>query len=168
MKKKSYIKISFTSTSLPILLRNIDKIGTNVYIGNNARIGISRSATLIIKDGTQINDNLEISCNSFIEIGENVLIGRNVFIGDNIHNYERIYQPIIKQQLSMGGKTIIEDDCWIGTGSCVLKDVVIGKHSIVGANSVVTKDIPPYSVSVGIPAKVVKKYDFEKERWIKI
>lgn len=168
LRKKSHIKLPFSYTSMPSLLKNVNLIGTNIYIGRNARIGISHYATLIIKDGTQINENLEISCNNFIEIGRNVLIGRNVFIGDNIHNYEYISQSILKQDLSKGGKTIIEDDCWIGTGVCILKDVVIGKHSIVGANSVVTKNIPPYSVSVGVPAKVIKKYDFDKDIWTKV
>lgn len=168
LRKKSLIKLPFTSTSMPTLLHHVDKIGSNVYIGKNARIGIDCHSILIIKDGTQINENLEISCNNFIEIGENVLIGRNVFIGDNIHTYEQITQPVLKQDLSKGGKTIIEDDCWIGTGACILKDVVIGKHSIIGANSVVTKNVPPYSVSVGVPARVIKKYDFEIEKWIKV
>jgi acetyltransferase-like isoleucine patch superfamily enzyme len=153
---------------MPALFHNIDHIGANIYIGRNARIGITSHSTLIIKNGTQINENLEISCNSFIEIGEDVLIGRNVFIGDNIHNYEQIDLPVLRQDLSNGGKTIIEDDCWIGTGVCILKDVIIGKHSIIGANSVVTKNVPPYSVSVGAPAKVIKKYDFETKRWIKV
>lgn len=166
LRKKSRIKLPFTSTSMPTLLHNVDLIGSNIYIGRNARIGISECAKLIIKDGTWINENLEISCKNFIEIGENVLIGRNVFIGDNIHKYEEIDKPILKQSLSKGGKTIIEDDCWIGTGVCILRNVRIGKHSIIGANSVVTKNIPPYSVAVGVPARVIKKYDFEKRRWI--
>lgn len=168
LRKKSLIKLPFTSTSMPTLFHHLDQIGSNVYIGRNARIGIDCHSTLIIKGGVQINENLEISCNNFIEIGENVLIGRNVFIGDNIHNYEQINRPVINQGLSNGGKIIIEDDCWIGTGVCILKDVVIGKHSVIGANSVVTKNVPPYSVSAGIPAKVIKKYDFEIERWTKV
>lgn len=168
LRNKSHIGLPFTSTSMPILLHKVNKIGKKIYIGHNARIAVSKHAALIIKDGTQINDNLEISCNNFIEIGENVLIGRNVFIGDNIHNYKQIDYPILRQDLSKGGKIVIEDDCWIGTGVCILKNVVIGKHSIIGANSVVTKNVPPYSVSVGLPAQVIKRYDFEKGTWIKV
>lgn len=166
-RRKSCIKLPFTSTSMPALLRNIDLIGSNVYIGKNARVGIGGCAILRIKNETWINENLEISCNSSIEIGESVLIGRNVFIGDNIHRYEEIDKPILKQSLSNGGRTVIEDDCWIGTGVCILSDVTIGKHSVIGANSVVTKNIPPYTVAVGIPAKVIKEYDFEKKKWVK-
>ena len=57
----------------------------------------------------------------------------------------------------MGGGIIIEDDCWLGSHVTVTKGVRIGKGSVIGANSVVTKDIPPYSVAVGTPAKVIKK-----------
>lgn len=168
LRKNSCIKLPFTSTSIITLLRNINLIGSNVYIGKNARIGLTSLSKLIIKDGTWINENLEISCNNFIEIGENVLIGRNVFIGDNIHNYEQTDKLILEQGLSKGGKIIIEDDCWIGTGVCILKNVTIGKHSVIGANSVVTKDIPPYSVAAGAPAKIIKKYDFSEKKWIRI
>ena len=106
--------------------------------------------------------------NNLIKIGKNILIGRNCFIGDNIHGYENVDMPIIEQPLSEGDKVIIEDDCWIGTGVCILPNVRIGKHCVIGANSVVTKNILPYTVAVGVPAKVIKKFIFDGKRWLKI
>lgn len=57
----------------------------------------------------------------------------------------------------------IEDGCWIGQRCCIMPGTNIGKHSIIGTNSVVTKNIPPYSIAVGSPAKVVKTWDFENQ-----
>lgn len=63
---------------------------------------------------------------------------------------------------------VIGDGTWIGTNVVIVGNIHIGKNCVIGANSVVTKDIPDYSVAVGIPAKVIRKYDFEKKEWIKI
>lgn len=65
-------------------------------------------------------------------------------------------------------KVIIGEGSWLGTNVVVVGKVRIGKHCVIGANSVVTKDIPDYSVAVGIPAKVIKKYDFANEEWVKV
>ena len=63
---------------------------------------------------------------------------------------------------------IIEDNVWIGQSVSILKGVKIGFGSIIGSNSVVTKEIPPHSIAVGIPAKVVKTYNFESKQWINV
>ena len=65
-------------------------------------------------------------------------------------------------------KVIIGEGSWLGTNVVVVGKVSIGKHCVIGANSVVTKDIPDYSVAAGIPAKVIKKYDFEKKEWVRV
>lgn len=62
---------------------------------------------------------------------------------------------------------MIADDVWIGANSVIIGPCKIGKHSVIGANSVVTSDIPEYSVAVGTPAKVIKHYDFTKGQWVK-
>ena len=61
----------------------------------------------------------------------------------------------------------IADDVWIGGNVVILAGISIGEHAVIGAGSVVTKDVPPYSVVVGNPAKIVKKYDFNLNVWIK-
>jgi acetyltransferase-like isoleucine patch superfamily enzyme len=63
---------------------------------------------------------------------------------------------------------VIGDDCWIGANAVVTAGVTIGKHSVVAAGAVVTKDIPPYSVAVGNPCRVIKRYDIERNEWVKV
>ena len=92
-----------------------------------------------------------------IEIGNDVWTGHNVYITDQNHGYEDIERPI-SQQSQPERAVKIGDGSWLGYGSVVLPGVTIGKHVVVGANSVVTHDIPDYSVAVGVPAKVIKRF----------
>jgi acetyltransferase-like isoleucine patch superfamily enzyme len=83
------------------------------------------------------------------------------------HSYEDLDTPISKQKESTALITV-EDDCWIGANAVITAGVTIGKHSVVAAGAVVTKNIPPYSVAVGNPARVIKQYDFEKKQWVRL
>lgn len=90
------------------------------------------------------------------EIGDNVRIAAQVVIIPMNHIYEDPDTPIWKQGIRAKGIKI-EDDVWIGAGAKILDGVTIGKGSVIGAGAVVTDDIPPYSVAVGVPARVIKK-----------
>lgn len=92
-----------------------------------------------------------------ITIGNDVWTGHHVYITDQNHGYEDVHRPI-SQQSQPEEPVVIGDGTWLGFGSVVLPGVTIGKHVVIGANSVVTHDIPDYSVAVGVPARVVKTY----------
>lgn len=114
-----------------------------------------------IKIGRKCNfgDWIHISAINDIEIGDGVLTGRFVTINDNSHGYtikQNLENPPIDRQLTSKGSIIIGNNVWIGDKVSILGGVTIGNGSIIGANSVVTKDIPPSCVAVGIPAKVIK------------
>jgi acetyltransferase-like isoleucine patch superfamily enzyme len=83
------------------------------------------------------------------------------------HAYEDITLPISKQKETTALITV-EDECWIGANAVITAGVTLGKHSVIAAGAVVTKSIPPYSVAVGNPARVIKQYDFEKKQWIRL
>lgn len=126
-----------------------------------------------IGENVQINDYVHIAAIENVKIGNNVLIASKVFISDHNHgNYsgDNTSNPLIeplKREL-FASKIVIEDNVWIGELVTVLPGVTIGKGAIIGANSLVNKNIPPYSISVGIPAKVIKKYDFKNKCWIRV
>ncbi len=120
---------------------------------------------LEIGDRTSIGRNAHfIACNR-ISIGKDVVIAERVYISDNLHGYENIYEGIMPQPLVHPGPVLIEDQVWLGEGVCVLPNVTIGKHSVIGSNAVVTKNIPPYSVAVGTPAKVIRQYNHQTNCW---
>jgi len=80
------------------------------------------------------------------------------------HSYQDITIPIHKQGVSRQEITV-EDEVWIGANCVVVAGVTIGKHSVIAAGSVVTKDVPPYSVVVGNPGRVIKQYSFDSNKW---
>lgn len=136
--------------------------GENVYIGKFSWFSIAQVSQEIIPkveigDNTYIGNNFLLSCVEEIKIGKNVMISDRCFIGDTEHCFDKKDIPIKEQPLLSAGKVEIGDDCWIGVGTSILPNVKIGKHCVVGANSVVTKDIPDYHIAVGNPTKVIKK-----------
>ncbi len=157
--------------------RSFIKIGKGFTTGFNCRIDAyseEKGKTVIeIGENVQINDYVHIGAVNKVEIGENTLIASKVFITDHNHgNYKGDNQdsplsppqdrPIISK------KVVIEKNVWLGEYVSVLPGVTIGEGSIIGTMSVVTKDIPPFSIAIGSPAKVIKKFNQDTEKWEKI
>ena len=120
----------------------------------------------VIKDGCSIGNFNHIYATGELTIEEHVLTADRVYISDNLHGYEDITTPIHKQPIKQNGHVTIGEGSWLGENVCVV-GASVGKHCVIGSNSVVTKDIPDYSVAVGIPARAIKRYDFELKKWIK-
>ena len=113
-----------------------------------------------IGNSVSIGEDAHITCINKIIIGNNVLMGKKVLITDNAHGaseHNVLDIAPMSRPLYSKGPIIIEDNVWIGEKASILPDVHIGKSAIIGANSVVTKDVPAYSVVGGNPAKIIKK-----------
>lgn len=121
---------------------------------------------LIFEDGCIIGSFNHIFATKKIVFRKNVLTASRVYVSDNMHGYGDIDVPIMKQPIIQNGTVEIGEGSWLGENVCVL-GANIGRHCIIGSNSVVTKDIPDYCVAVGAPAKVIKRYDFEKQSWVR-
>lgn len=120
----------------------------NILIGSHTRIGLRN--TII----------------GPVQIGDHVILAQNVVLSGVNHSYKDISAPIHQQKVSTQTITV-EDEVWIAANSIITAGVTIGRHALVAAGSVVTKDVPPYTVVAGNPAKIIKKYDFEKQLWIR-
>lgn len=146
--------------------------------GFNCRLDVFNHNNLegkLLKIGTnvEINDNVHIAAVEKIIIGNNVLIASKVYIAD--HNHGSYKGSVHDSPLTIPNSRkiytnpiIIEDNVWLGEFVCVLQGVTIGEGCIIGAMSVVNRDIPAYSIAVGSPAKVIKKYNFDTEKWVKV
>ena len=121
---------------------------------------------LEIGDGSIIGHFNHIYCTKSIKIGKKVLTADKVYISDNLHGFSDITIPILEQPIIQNGEVEIGDGTWIGENACIL-GVKIGKNCVVGANSVVTKNIPDYCVAVGAPAYIIKRYCFDSKEWKK-
>lgn len=121
----------------------------NVVIGEHSLIGMS---------------NVVIGP---VTIGNNVIMAQHVVISGLNHNYTNPELPVSRQGVSVK-PVVIGDDCWIGANAVITSGVTVGKHAVVAAGSVVTKDVPPFSVVAGNPARLVKRYDTGSGTWIRV
>lgn len=121
----------------------------NLFIGDYTRVGLGN--TII----------------GPVTIGNHVNLAQGITVTGLNHNFEDITRPIDEQGVDTMAVTI-EDDVWIGANAVILPGVTVGKHSVVAAGSVVSRNVPPYSVCAGVPAKVIKQYDFEEKAWVKV
>ena len=158
---KSLVKKSGKSISLGV---GVTITGhKNIEMGSN--ISIMNYSCLHVHDGVlKLGNNISINSNTTIGaadggkiiIGDNVLIAQNVVLRASDHKHSDIDIPINKQGHT-GGQIIIGNDCWIGANVVITRNVKIGDHSIVAAGAVVTKDVEPFAIVGGVPAKIIVK-----------
>jgi len=154
--------------SSPYIIKNPQyiSIGLNFNSLYNLRLeawdeyrGEKFSPEIIIGDNVNINTDCHIGCINKVMIGNNVLLASRIYISDHSHGEitkEALLMPPAARKLVSKGPVIIKNNVWIGEGVCILPGVTIGENSIIGANAVVTKDVPPNTVVGGIPAAVLK------------
>lgn len=148
-------------------------IGSNTTILKFARLQnfvseLEKNPRILIGDRCYIGFFFTILNGSTVRIGNDVLFASHVIITSENHGTDpESAIPYMDQTLS-SKPVAIGDGCWIGEKVCIMPGVTIGKKSIVGGGSVVTKSIPEYSIAVGNPAKVIKRYNFETHLWEKV
>lgn len=130
--------------------RIVQSFGKNVNIEKNA----SFTPGLSIGNNSGVGISCEI--NGQVTIGNNVMMGPDVVIYTSGHRFDRTDIPMCEQAMTEPKEVVIGDDVWLGRRVIIMPGVHIGKGCVIGAGAVVTKDIPEYSVAVGVPAKVVK------------
>jgi acetyltransferase-like isoleucine patch superfamily enzyme len=153
--------------------------GKNFTCGRGLRLdafGDSSSSAPLIHIGADVemNDYVHIGALESVTIGDRVLIASKVFISDHDHGsygkggvHTDPRTPPSRRQL-IALPVVIEDDVWLGEFVSVLAGVRIGRGSVIGAMSTVTRDIPPYSIAVGSPARVIKQFSFVTNRWERV
>ena len=164
----------------PMIIRGRRYIdfGTSLTTGLGCRFDCfpgtdSTTKKLVFGKNVQLNDYVHIVAMSSVTIGDNVLMASHIFISDNSHgsykgddydtnpNIPPIQREYATAPVAIGKNT------WIGECVIIMPGVSIGEGCVVGAHSVVSKSIPDFSIAVGSPARVIKKYDFETNKWIK-
>lgn len=136
--------------------KNAIFIGKNTRVGRNTRISAGFDGRIEVGANVLIDEGTCVMAQEHVYIGDNTMIAPYCFITDFNHQFDRTDIPIAKQGYKTK-KVRIEEDVWIGTHCIILPGVTLGKGSVVGAGSVVTKSVKSYSVVAGNPAKVIKQ-----------
>lgn len=174
VRMESFGSMSSIGKSLTVHSPKGISIGKRVRLGNNLRLSCYYSeihkklGTIIIEDNCYIGDSFSALSATSIVIKENALIASNVVVVAENHGMNPTCGTRYGNQPLEGAPVVIGKNVWIGEKVCILEGVSIGDWAIIGGGSVVTKDVPPYSIAVGNPARIIKKYNFEKNIWEKV
>jgi lipopolysaccharide O-acetyltransferase len=163
----------------PVYIRGRSRItwGKGFTTGVGLRLdalGESKKISIEIGNYVQINDYVHIGAIEKIKIGDNVLIASKVFISDHNHgqynSFSELSNPNVNpcQRPLFSKQVIIGNNVWIGEQACILPGVRIGDGAIIGAGSVVTKDVPALSIAAGNPAKVIRRFDVVTAEWKRV
>lgn len=180
-RRNPFLKIGYAKCGKHSLIYKpllIDK-KSGIYLGNyvsfldGARIDIIDNwlnerydSKVIIGNNTSFEQNCQITSAGIVKIGENCCFSARVLITNLDHSYSKIGINVLKQEIVVRDVTI-GNNCFFGMDSKVFSGVNIGDNVIVGANTIVTHNVPSNCVVVGCPGKIIKKYNFEKAKWEK-
>lgn len=159
-----YISIGSLRAGDRISIHAVDRYGAQSF-----------TPTITIGDGVHFSNDVHIGCTHSVILGDGVLVGSHVYITDHDHGiysgdepHSLPSEPPSQRPLTMNGTVVIEDNVHIGEFATVLKNVRIGAGSIIGAQSVVTRDIPPDTIAAGSPARPLKRFCHTTQRWLKL
>jgi acetyltransferase-like isoleucine patch superfamily enzyme len=149
------------------------EIGDDVMVHERAMFSVvehfrgrDHEPRLRIGSGTNIGPGIWISCVGEIEIAEHNLLGHNILIADSYHEYHDPDTPIIQQPMAAPQSVRIGPGCVIGPHVAILAGVDVGANTFIAANAVLTRSVPPNSVVVGNPARVIRHYDRRRGEWV--
>ncbi len=164
---KSFGENSLLGASITLVNPKYIQLGENVSVFDKVILRctemtdvIGKQPDMVIGDNVKIGEGSHITCVNKIVIGTGVRAGQYVLITDNVHGASErslLDMMITSRPLSSKGPVIIEDNVWIGEKASIMPGVHIGKGAIIGANAVITKDVPAYAVVGGNPAKIIKQ-----------
>lgn len=160
-------KFSFPShIGIPIFTLGLKKVVVEkrVRILPGVRIETHHEGTITFEENVSIGQNFHITSAGNLIIGNNTTISGNVFVTNIDHEYSEIGVHILSQPMIVK-ETVIGPNCFLGFGAAIQAGTILGKHCVVGASAVVRGVFPDYSVIVGIPAIIVKRYNLEAKNW---
>jgi acetyltransferase-like isoleucine patch superfamily enzyme len=160
MRRGAFVRWPVHGNVLEALDEGRLRIGAGVLLEPGVWITAPEAARITIGAGTFLNLGVMVAAMDLVEIGEHCMFANGCFVTDADHRIDDPHTPIPWQGFTSKGPTRIGDNVWCGANVVVTSGVTIGERSVIGANAVVTQDIPPHSVAVGAPARVVRQITY--------
>lgn len=161
MRREAFVRWPVHGNVLQALREGRLQIGAGALLEPDVWITAPGKARVRIGAGTFLNLGVMIAAEELVEIGDHCMLANGCFITDSSHRYDDPEKPVPWQGFTSKGPTRLGDNVWLGANVVVTSGVSIGERCVIGANSVVTRDVEPFSVAAGVPARVLRKIDYD-------
>ncbi|GAA0591212.1 acyltransferase [Kribbella sandramycini] len=163
MRREAFARWPLQGNVLAALRDGRLEIGAHAHLEPNVWITVGDDAKVRIGAGTFLNIAVMVAALDEVEIGAHCMLANGCFVTDSNHRFDDPDRPVPWQGFTSKGPTRIGDNVWLGANVVVTSGVTIGERCVIGANSVVTHDIPPYSIAAGAPAKVLRTITYAED-----
>lgn len=161
MRREAFVRWPVHGNVLEAFREGRLEIGPHVLLEPNVWLTAPGDARIRIGGGSFLNIGVMVAADTLVEIGEHCMLANGCFVTDANHRFDDPNLPVPWQGFTSKGPTRLGDNVWLGANVVVTSGVTIGERCVIGANSVVTEDIPPFSVAAGAPARVLRKITYE-------
>jgi acetyltransferase-like isoleucine patch superfamily enzyme len=156
LRREAFVRMPVHGNLLECFEEGRLEIGAGTLLEPGVWITAPDDARVVIGEGCFLNLGVMVASTALVEIGDHCMLANGCFVTDASHRYDDPHRPITWQGFTTKGPTRIGANCWLGANVVVTSGVTIGERSVIGANSVVTRDVPPFSIAAGAPARVVR------------
>jgi acetyltransferase-like isoleucine patch superfamily enzyme len=161
MRRGAFVRWPVHGNVLQALREGRLEVGEHTLLEPGVWITAPEQARVRIGSGTFLNQGVMVAAAELVEIGDHCMFANGCFISDASHRFDDPHRPITWQGFSSKGPTRVGDNVWCGAHVVITSGVTIGHRCVIGANSVVTHDIPPFSLAAGSPARVLRTIEYE-------
>ncbi len=160
MRREAFVRWPVQGNLLEALEEGRLEIGSGTILEPNVWITAPGEARIRIGAGSFLNIGVMVAAVELVEIGDHCMFANGCFVTDGDHRFDDPDKPVPWQGFTSKGPTRIGDNVWCGANVVITSGVTIGERCVIGSNSVVNRDIPPFSIAAGAPAKVIKQIEY--------
>jgi len=158
-RRRAFVRWPVHGNVLEALREGRLELGEHTLFEPNVWITAPEQARVRIGSDTFLNQGVMVAAHELVEIGDHCMFANGCFIADANHRFEDLETPITWQGFTTKGPTRIGDNVWCGANVVITSGVTVGERCVIGANSVVLEDLPPYSIAAGVPARVLREIE---------
>ncbi len=160
MRRQAFVRWPVHGNVLAAFQEGRLEVGANTLLEPNVWLTAPGSARIRIGSGTFLNQAVMVASSELVEIGDHCMLANGCFVSDAAHRFDDPHTPVPWQGFTSKGPTRVGDNVWCGAHVVITSGVTVGERCVIGANSVVTADIPAFSVVAGAPARVLRKIEY--------